>query len=403
MNNASLILEDGTVFAGRWFGAPPVAVDALGRGEPGAAPSGGDNSGATDGSADGQAGKLAAGEVIFNTGMCGYHEILTDPSYYGQIVVMTYPHIGNYGTDEDWTEYGSAGDEVLGRLRASALVVRSLYTGPVPPGRKSLPEFLKRYRTTGLTDIDTRALTLRIRDGGSPRGVIVRAGGGGTLSDGERDACVRFLKSFPEMEGRNLVSELSRGRIVGVNPGGSPHVALVDCGVKAGIVRELTGLGCRVSLVPNEASADDILAASPDGVLFSNGPGDPAVLDHLVRQINAMLGKRPVWGICLGHQLVALAMGARTYKMKFGHHGVNNPVRDETTGAVLITSQNHGFAVDEESLPRGTEIWFRNANDSTNEGIMEPKLRALTVQFHPEAAPGPRDSLWIFRKFLDTV
>jgi carbamoyl-phosphate synthase small subunit len=397
MNHASLVLDDGTVFAGRWFGSAPLPVGALARADAGAdeppsAPRAGE-------------GKLAAGEVVFNTGMCGYHETLTDPSYYGQIVVMTYPHIGNYGTDEDWTEYGSGGDEVMGRLRASGLVVRSLYEGPIPAGRASLPEFLARYRTTGLTDVDTRALTLRIRNGGSPRGVIVRSDEDGPLSQAAAAEAVRFLGEFPEMEGRNLVSELSLERVVDVDSGAAagPRVALVDCGVKAGIVRELTAIGCRVSLVPNEASAHDLLAAKPDAVLYSNGPGDPAVLDHLIHQVRALLGKLPVWGICLGHQLVALALGAKTFKMKFGHHGVNNPVRDETTGAILITSQNHGFAVDESTLPRGAEVWFRNANDRTNEGITVPGQKVMAVQFHPEAAPGPRDSLWIFRKFLETL
>ncbi len=385
MNRACLVLDDGSAYAGRWFGAAPVAVEAL----------------AGD-AADSAGAKLAAGEVIFNTGMSGYHEILTDPSYYGQIVVMTYPHIGNYGADEEWTEYGSGGDEIMGRLRASGLVVRSLYEGPVPPGRASLAEFLARYCTTGLTDVDTRALTLRIRNGGSPRGVIVGSEDE-TLPAAARDQCVRFLRSFPEMEGRDLVSELGQGRTTTVNASGGPHVALVDCGVKAGIVRELTALGCRVSLVPNAADAGEITALKPDAVLYSNGPGDPAVLGHLVAQVKALLGKRPVWGICLGHQLIALALGARTYKMKFGHHGVNNPVRDESTGAILITSQNHGFAVDEESLPAGTEVWFRNANDRTNEGLRAPKRHLATVQFHPEAAPGPRDSLWIFREFLATI
>jgi carbamoyl-phosphate synthase small subunit len=385
MNHGALVLESGDVFAGRWFGAPPASVDALSR----------------PASAAG-AGKAAVGEVIFNTGMSGYHEILTDPSYYGQIIVMTYPHIGNYGTDEAWTEYGSGGDEVMGRLRASALVVRSLYEGPVPEGRVNLSDFLAHYRTTGITDVDTRALTLRIRDGGSPRGIIVAAARG-ALTEAERNQCVRYLGEFPEMEGRNLVSELSLGRTVSVNDTGRPHVALVDCGVKAGIVRELTALGCRVSLVPNKVDGAEVDRVSPDLVLYSNGPGDPAVLEQLVAQVKSQIGRRPVAGICLGHQLIALAIGARTYKMKFGHHGVNNPVRDESTGAVLITSQNHGFAVDESTLPAGAEVWFRNANDRTNEGLSVPRLKTMTVQFHPEAAPGPRDSLWIFRRFIEAL
>lgn len=390
MNTANLILEDGSVFPGRWFGAEPPSPAEL-REKP--VPDGGPSVGGA---------KVPAGEVIFNTGMAGYHEILTDPSYFGQIIVMTYPHIGNYGTDEEWTEYGS-GDtsETYGRLRASAIVVRSLYEGPIPPERKSLNDFLRDYHTTGITEIDTRRLTLHIRNHGSPNGVIVALDT--APSEKEIKTCLDYLARFPRMEGRNLVSELSLDTIRAANPGGAPHIALIDCGVKAGIVRELTELGCKVSLIPNLTDAEQVIKLDPDGVLYSNGPGDPGVLEQQITEIKKLIGKKPLFGICLGHQIISMAMGADRFKMKFGHHGVNNPVRDETTGVVLITSQNHGFAITEESLPKNAGVWFRNANDGTVEGIMDPGLPVMTAQFHPEAAPGPRDSLWIFERFLKAI
>jgi carbamoyl-phosphate synthase small subunit len=401
---AHLILQDGDTYTGRWFGHMPPAAKEL-PDDPAAALS--RTVGAQPGrrpapSAPAASDKIPAGEVIFNTGMSGYHEILTDPSYYGQIVVMTYPHIGNYGTDESWTEYGSGGDETLGRLKTSALVVHSLYEGPVPEGRLSLSEFLAGYKTTGLTDVDTRRLTLHIREAGSPNGVIVRASGP-TLPRADHARCIGFLEKFPAMEGRNLVSDLSLPGLVEAGARGGPHIALVDCGVKAGIVRELTELGCRLSLVPNSWTAEQIVGVGSDAVLYSNGPGDPGVLSHLVGQLRLLLGRLPVFGICLGHQVIGLALGAERFKMKFGHHGVNNPVRDELTGKVLITSQNHGFAINEETLPESTRIWFRNANDRTNEGILDEARGVWSVQFHPESAPGPRDSLWIFERFIEAV
>ena len=390
MNTAYLILEDGSVFSGRWFGHEPATPEEL------------KEQSIPNGSLSALKPKVPAGEVIFNTGMAGYHEILTDPSYFGQIIVMTYPHIGNYGTDEEWTEYGS-GDttEKLGRLRASGLVVRSLYQGPIPAGRRSLADFLQDYQTSGITEVDTRRLTLHIRNHGSPNGVIV--GLDHTPTEKETRLCLDYLARFPRMEGRNLVSELSLDDIKVANPTGSPHIALIDCGVKAGIVRELTELGCKVSLIPNLTDAEQILELNPDGVLYSNGPGDPGVLEQQIVEIRKLLGKKPLFGICLGHQIISMAMGAARFKMKFGHHGVNNPVRDEKTGVVLITSQNHGFAITEDSLPKNADVWFRNANDRTIEGIIDPALPVLTSQFHPEAAPGPRDSLWIFKRFLEAI
>jgi carbamoyl-phosphate synthase small subunit len=382
MNRCFLILEDGSLFPGRSFGHPPPTVSEL----------------TQEGSP-----KTPAGEVVFNTGMAGYHEILTDPSYSGQIIVMTYPHIGNYGTDEDWTEYGPGEGRRWTKLKAAGIVVRCLYSGPIPKGRKSLDRFLKEYKTAGITDVDTRSLTLKIRTGGSPIGIIVRPARGETLSGEELDTVIDYLRRYPRMEGCDLVSGLGTEKIVVENRDGSSHICLVDCGVKANIVRELVGLGCRVSVVPNRIESEEVLSLAPDGILFSNGPGDPAVLDHLIKLAQKLVDLKPVFGICLGHQIICLALGAKTFKMKFGHHGVNNPVRDENTGIILITSQNHGFSVDEATLPEECRIWFRNANDRTIEGITHERLPVLTAQFHPEAAPGPRDSRWIFERFLERL
>ncbi len=335
--------------------------------------------------------------------MAGYHEILTDPSYSGQIIVMTYPHIGNYGTDEEWTEYGPSESEKWQKLKATGFVIRALYEGPIPQGRTSLDDFLKSYRTVGITEVDTRSLTLKIRSGGSPIGAIVRPENGESLSEGELETCLSYLRQFPRMEGCDLVSGLGTESPVVVNPDGLPHIGLVDCGVKANMIRELVDLGCKVSVVPNTIQAEQAISLGCDAFLFSNGPGDPAVLDHLVDLARALIERKPVFGICLGHQIISLALGAKTFKMKFGHHGVNNPVRDEDTGIILITSQNHGFSVEESSLPGDCHIWFRNANDRTIEGISHKRLPVLTAQFHPEAAPGPRDSRWIFKRFLDRL
>jgi carbamoyl-phosphate synthase small subunit len=382
MDPCYLVLEDGDMYPGKAFGYPPPKPHQLSSGE---------------------IPKLPVGEVVFNTGMAGYHEILTDPSYSGQIVVMTYPHIGNYGTDEEWNEYGPGDGLRWSRLKATGLVIRSLYDGPIPQGRKKLTDFMEEYKTTGITEVDTRRLTLKIRSGGSPIGVIVTPSRGGDLNEEERKTCLEYLSAYPRMEGSDLVSGLGTAKTVTVNEGGSPHICVVDCGVKANIIRDLAGLGCRVSVVPNRISSQDILSADPNAVLLANGPGDPAVLSHLVNLTKDLLKEKPVFGICLGHQIISLALGARTFKMKFGHHGVNNPVRDEDTGIILITSQNHGFCVEETTLPSDCHIWFRNANDRTIEGISHKRLPVMTAQFHPEAAPGPRDSHWIFGRFLERI
>jgi carbamoyl-phosphate synthase small subunit len=280
---------------------------------------------------------------------------------------------------------------------------------------------MKEYKTSGITGVDTRRLTLHIRSRGSLNGVIIRPsenkethkfkedaaelyeGLDTGLNSGDLELTLNYLYSFPKMEGKNLVTELGTHKTVIMNKEGSPHISLVDCGVKANIIRELLKLGCSVSVIPNSISKEEILSLEPDGILFSNGPGDPAVLTDIINLSKELIGEKPLFGICLGHQILSLALGAKTFKMKFGHHGVNNPVRDEETKIVQVTSQNHGFAVDETTLPDKCSVRFRNVNDKTVEGISAPSLKILTAQFHPEAAPGPRDSLWIFKSFLDLI
>lgn len=347
------------------------------------------------------------GEVIFNTAMTGYVEVLTDPSYTGQIVVMTYPHIGNYGVDPEWSERfssGGVGDVGLygGRpVAPAAFIVRQVYRGPVPRNRIDLHSFLREHSVPGISGVDTRALTLHLREQGALNGVILKAADGDrNLSESERKAAIELLKSFPAMEGRNLVSEVGIVSPVHIE-GSGPHVVLYDCGVKANILRELQKFEAAITVVPNGSSAEEILAENPDMVFLSNGPGDPAELAWQVEQTRKLIGRVSLRGICLGHQLLAEALGGRTYKMKFGHHGINHPVRDEITGRVYITSQNHGFAVDEESLPPRIEVWLRNSNDSTVEGFRDREHDVITTQFHPESAPGPDDAERIFDIFVN--
>lgn len=382
MMSSFLVLQDGTVFPGRPFGAPAPKVDDELSNET----------------------LRGVGEVVFNTGMTGYHEILTDPSYAGQLVVMTYPHIGNYGSDDEWSETGPGDREAIPGTKAAGFVVRSLYRGPVPEGRISLDSYLRHNHTPGIAEVDTRGLALKIREGGSPKGVIVRSSSReSSLSDGEIERCLVHLGAFPEMVGRNLLGVVGADEVQSVHPEGSPHFVVVDCGTKANIVRELVALGCRVTTVPSTMPSSELMKLGPDAVLYSNGPGDPAVLEFAIGEIRELLGRLPLFGICLGHQLLCHALGASTYKMKFGHHGLNHPVRDEVTKRVFVTSQNHGFSVDEDSLPGDVDVWFRNANDATVEGIRHKSLPILTAQFHPESAPGPHDATWIFRKFFEQV
>ena len=378
---AYLILDDGSIWPGKWFGAEPPDAGRL------------------EIRADG-----FSGELIFNTGMTGYHEILTDPSYTGQIVLFTYPHIGNYGDDDEWSEAGPQQESKI--IKAGGLVVRSFYDGPIPEGRKTLVDFLEENGICGISDVDTRGLTLKLRREGSRNAVILRAGeesGGTGLSIADLNSALDFVKKIPAMTGLNLTGEVGTGKLEIFNNEGSPHIALLDCGVKMNIIRELSARGCRVSVLPSDSSADDVLALKPDALLLSNGPGDPEPLEGPASIAESLMGKLPLWGICLGHQVLARAAGGRTYKMSFGHHGLNHPVRDEKTGRVFVTSQNHGFAVDEDSLPKGFDVRFRNANDNSIEGLENKDLKLLCVQHHPEASPGPVDSAWVFDAFLETL
>lgn len=371
-NHHFLVLEDGTIFCGTGFGAEAPAAGDLVTGLSG-----------------------SGGEIVFNTGMSGYVEIATDPSYAGQLVVFTYPHIGNYGVDERWMESGRG---------PSGFIIRSLYTGKVPEGRKSLHTFLKNRSTTGITGIDTRALTLKLRDEGSCNGVIIRGNDiPGKLPPGEKEKVLQFLHDFPSMEGRNLVRETGAKETETINESGFPHIAVIDCGIKTSIIKNLAARGCRITVMPSNVSSDTILDLHCDGVLVSNGPGDPATLTTMIEQIKNLIGTIPLAGICLGHQIIGLALGAKTVKMKFGHHGINHPVKNIETNKIIITSQNHGFMIDEASLPNDVTVWMRNSNDNSVEGIKQKNTAIITTQFHPESAPGPHDALWIFDEIIKSV
>jgi carbamoyl-phosphate synthase small subunit len=312
---------------------------------------------------------------------------------------MTYPEIGNYGVDQSWAESDPDDDRPI---KPAGFVVRNVYDGPVSSGRIQLDRYLDDRGIPGITGIDTRALTLDLRENGSRNACLVRVDSGTELSERDRDAALDVLRAFPAMEGRNLVPTVGERRARDV-AGTGPHLAVYDCGAKSNIVRELTSRGCRISIVPSDAGSSEIAAVAADAFLISNGPGDPAVLQQQVAVARDMIGSIPVFGICLGHQIIAEALGASTFKMKFGHHGVNHPVRDERSGRVFVTSQNHGFAVDESTISGATEVWFRNANDGTIEGLRDDDARVATTQFHPESAPGPHDAAWIFDAFLDLI
>jgi carbamoyl-phosphate synthase small subunit len=377
---AKLALEDGTVFTGTAFGA--------------------------DGEVD--------GEVCFNTSMTGYQEILTDPSYRGQIVVMTYPEIGNYGINTE--------DVESGRPHLAGFIVRQ-WTRRASNFRATgeLDAYLAEWGVVGLAGIDTRALVRHIRNRGAMRGLL-------STVDLDDQGLVAKAKASPGLVGRDLVREVipsqprdwqerlnpwarpanAAGNGLAdpaIHPANSarPHVIALDYGMKWNIARHLAEMGCRVTILPGTASADDILARQPDGVFLSNGPGDPEPLSYAIDAIRGLLGKTPVFGICLGHQLLSLACGAKTFKLKFGHRGANQPVMNIETGRVEITSQNHGFAVSEDDLPPELEVTHRNLNDRTIEGVRHRGLPAFSVQYHPEASAGPHDSNYLFGKFRELL
>ncbi|MFI5348965.1 MAG: glutamine-hydrolyzing carbamoyl-phosphate synthase small subunit [Elusimicrobiota bacterium] len=355
-DKAWLALEDGTMFQGRACGAAGETM----------------------------------GESVFNTAMTGYQEVLTDPSYCGQLVAMTYPQIGNYGI--------TARDDESARPRLSGFIVRELCRTPSNwESIGSVGDFLKKHGVVAIEDVDTRALTLRLRDKGALRGVI-------STLDGDAKRLVAKAKASPSMSGLNLAKVVTCGEAYawteGVPDNAALHVVVMDFGVKRGILRGLAAMGARVTVVPASATADDILRWNPDGVLLSNGPGDPEPVTDAIETIKKLITERvPLFGICLGHQLLGLAFGGRTYKLKFGHHGSNHPVKDLKTGRIEITSQNHGFCVDLDSLPKEVRTTHVNLNDGTSEGMEHATLPVFSVQHHPEASAGPHDSRYLFERF----
>ncbi|HUH67208.1 MAG TPA: glutamine-hydrolyzing carbamoyl-phosphate synthase small subunit [Syntrophales bacterium] len=343
------------------------------------------------------------GEVVFNTGMTGYQEIITDPSYKGQIVTMTYPLIGNYGINPEDMESGA--------IHLEGFIVRE-YQGTPSNWRScmSLKEFLESQGKLGVEGIDTRALTRRIRLEGAMRGIL-------STETSDIDLLISRVRAYPGLVGRDLIKEvtcaepyrwkdgkprpLSAALAKPPSKGKRPlRVVVLDCGVKYNILRNLENLGCEVLVLPATATGKEMLSYKPDGILLSNGPGDPAALPYIVKATEYVLGKVPIFGICLGHQILGQAMGGRTEKLKFGHHGVNQPVKNIESGRIEITSQNHGFVVVPESLPEGPEKTYDNLNDHTSEGICHESEHAFSVQYHPEAAPGPHDVNYLFKKFV---
>ena len=350
MEKRYLILENGRVFEGYPFGAAP------------------DNT---------------VGELVFTTGMCGYIETLTDPSYYGQIVLQTFPLIGNYGViEEDFEGKSALFGYVVSEWCENPSNFRSEYT---------VDEYLRRTGIPGIWGVDTRELTRMIRERGVMNALITDA-----IPD-DLDSVIEKIKKYAVTD---AVASVTADKTEYFPADGEKKydVTLIDYGAQAGIVRELCRRGCAVTAVPSSASAEDILAASPDGVMLSNGPGDPAENTECIETIRNILGRVPVFGICLGHQLLALAAGSATEKLKFGHRGGNQPVRDVRSGRTYITSQNHGYAVTSSTVKRGT-VSFVNANDGTCEGIDYPEDTAFSVQFHPEARSGPRDTSFLFDRF----
>ncbi len=329
------------------------------------------------------------GEVVFNTSMTGYEGVLTDPSYCGQIVVMTYPLIGNYGINE--ADFESKHCFVRGFVVRDASRFPNNWRSIEP-----LADYLRKENIIGLTGVDTRAITRRIRNHGVMRGVI-------STENFDPGYLLDKAKGVPDLSEQELISQVATDVPFTV-PGNGYRVVLIDMGAKLNIIRCLNERGCEVVVVPPKTSADEILALKPDGIMISNGPGDPMNASDTTETIKRLIGKKPIFGICLGHQLLALALGAKTYKLKFGHRGANHPVKDLATGRVYITAHNHGFAVAEDSLAGlDIEVSHINLNDMTVEGIRHRFLPVFAVQYHPEAAPGPKDSEYLFDEFLELI
>jgi carbamoyl-phosphate synthase small subunit len=369
VQKAILALEDGSIFEGRSFGSP------------------GEN----------------AGELVFNTSMTGYQEILTDPSYKGQIVIMTYPLIGNYGVNEEDIE--SQGPKVEGFIVKENSTLFSNWRSD-----KHLSDYLIQHHIMGVEGMDTRAITKHIRSVGAMKAIL-------STEDLDRDRLIKKAKTSPGLIGRDLVREVTCERpyqwTSSNHPNFSnfdsrpstlhfrPKVVVLDYGVKYNILRSLRDWNCEVVVLPASSSAESVLSYRPDGILLSNGPGDPEGVPYAIETVCQLIGKKPIFGICLGHQLLGLALGGKTFKLKFGHRGANQPVKDLKTGRVMITSQNHGFCVDPDSLnPDEIELTQINLNDHTSEGMRHKRLPIFSVQYHPEASPGPHDTQNLFGEFV---
>jgi carbamoyl-phosphate synthase small subunit len=342
------------------------------------------------------------GEVVFNTSMTGYQEILTDPSYRGQLVCMTYTEIGNVGVN--------SADVESRRPFVDGFIVKEYWAEPSNwRAEESLGDYLRRHAIVGISGIDTRALVRHLRTSGAQTGVI-------STVDLDVERLVRKAKDHPTLVGRDLVRDVTcaspydwrQGRWDLENgyettAGAGRFVIAYDYGIKFNILRSLAASGCRVRVIPASTPAEDVLEMNPDGIFLSNGPGDPDAVTYAIDNVAKLVGKKPMFGICLGHQILGLALGGKTYKLKFGHHGGNQPVMDLTTRKVEITAQNHGFAVDVESLKDRAQLTHVNLNDKTVEGLSVPKERAFSVQYHPEASPGPHDASYLFKSFMDLI
>lgn len=373
---AILVLEDGSAYEGEAFGARNTAY----------------------------------GEVVFSTSMTGYQEMLTDPSYAGQILVLTYPLIGNYGINES--------DFESRQIQVRGFVVREYCHRPSHwQSTRTLHEFLVAYNIPGISGIDTRALTRRLRSSGVMMGIL--------SSEMTMEEASEELKRLPRYDSvdfvhqvstqkiyewqsnaqatANLISSPSKGEDKGEGEAKQSHIAVIDYGLKYNILRILSQFGCLATAIPCTASAKDILSLNPDGIVLSPGPGDPALLDDIAETVRNLIGKKPIMGICLGHQLIGKALGAQTFKLKFGHRGGNHPVRDLATSRVYITAQNHGYALDADTLKGGLEASHINLNDGTVEGLRHRDLPLLSIQYHSEASPGPLDNTYLFERFLDMV
>jgi len=353
MKQAILLLEDGTSYIGRSFGSDGEAI----------------------------------GEVVFNTSMTGYQEILTDPSYKGQMVAMTYPLIGNYGVNLD--------DMESNRVWAEGFIVSEYTASPSHwAASGSLGGWLQKHRIVAIDQIDTRALTRKIRMKGAMNGILSTAPFNETIL-GQK------LKTAPSLVGQDIVSKVSCSENYSWNTEGQFHIVAYDFGIKQNILRMLASHNCRVTVVPAYTPASQVLSMNPDGIVLSNGPGDPEAASMAIKNTAQLLGKKPILGICLGHQILALALGGKSYKLKFGHHGGNHPVMDLATKKIQITAQNHGFAIDPASVEKEMVVTHINLNDGTVEGMRHKQLPILSFQYHPESSPGPHDAHQLFQTFIN--